>query len=682
MLVSKEVEISVLNNNKKYLKSKGYDISNKKVIIKIEDLPAGSDQIIIAKCDLCNNEFNISYYNYNKLIKKYNICICNEINCLNIKKKKTNLAKFGFEWASKSPEIKYKTKENNIEKWGYECPLLSPEIKEKIRDNNLEKWGVYHPMKSDVLKNKIKENNLEKWGCEYIFQIESVRDKIKESLLNKYGVDNPMKSKDIYNKSIATKISKYNDPKYNNREKFNLTNLERYGMPYTQTKDYKDKSKSTSLKKYNTEYPIQSECIKNKSRKTKLEKYGNPNYNNIKKTKITNSEKYGVEYSLQNDIVRNKIKNTNLERYGVKNFIELPSVIKNRQDAYNKKNKECVIETYSKLMPDNYKIIDYFSSEFIINHNNHQFISSTGLLYDRIKSNCEICLICNPLNSNSSSYENEIIEWLKSNNEYVESRNRNIIGNLELDIYIPNKKVAIEFNGLYWHSDRFKNKYYHVEKTKRCDNIGIDLLHIFEDDWNNKKDIVKSIIKNKLKLITNTIYARECTIKSIKLNECKEFLIKNHIQGYSRCAYKIGLFYKSELVSVMTFGNRRTNSTIEFELIRFCNKIDTIVIGGASKLFTFFIKNYNYSGKIVSYADASLFSGGLYEKLGFSLAHLSKPNYYWVVNGIRYHRFKYNKKKLVEKFNSDINKSESEIMSEMGYYKIWACGQYKYEAFI
>jgi hypothetical protein len=681
MLLSKEVEISVLNNNKTYLLGKGYDVSSKKITINVNDLKPESRCLVLVGCDICNKEVNVKYHLYRKSISICGFYSCNNKECILEKKKLTNLKKFGHEWASQSVDIKEKVKSTNLERWGVDCTLQSKEIKEKIKKTNLERWGEDHPMKSDILKEKIKEINLEKWGVEHILKLEHVKEKIKKTNLERWGVDNPLKNEDIYKKSQKTKLERYGDENYNNRDKFLLTNLEKWGMFYTQTSEYRRKSKSTNLERWGVEYPSQSIIIKEKVKLSKLERWGDENYNNITKIGTTNLERYGYSCALKNKLVRDKIENTNLDKYGVKNFIELESVFKKRIESYNKKNKDYIINKYSNLISSDYNIINYVSRELIIKHGDHQFISSVGLLYDRLRQseNCEICTICNPLNSNTSSHENEISNWLESIGLEIERGNRNILNGQELDIFIPSAKIAIEFNGLYWHSERFKDKWYHLNKTKMCENSQIELIHVWEDDWLYKKDIVKSIIKNKLNIANNKIWARKCEVREIDINQCRNFLDNNHIQGYSRCSHKIGLFYNSELVSVMTFGWRKINSKSEFELIRFCSRKDYNVIGGASKLFYNFIKNNKITNSIISYSDISIFSGNLYTKLGFEYKHTSSPNYYWVVNGTKQHRFKYNKKKLVSKFGADIDKSESMIMNEMGYYKVWSCGQIRYE---
>lgn len=678
MILSKEVEISIVNNTKSFFLKKGYDVSDKNIKVKVEDLPLNSRILVTVKCDICGHIKENSYSNYNKSLKNGNIYSCSS-KCSNIKKKQTNINNFGVEWVSQLSTVKEKIKETNLERHG-SLNGITGEISEKIKKDNLKKLGVESIFQLEEVKNKIKETNLEKWGYEHPMKSKLVKDKVKKTNLEKYGVDNPLKLLSIHNKSKKTKLEKYGDENFNNRNKQKLTNTEKYGhVSYTSTNEYKEKVKKTNLEKWGKEWSSQSNIIKDKVKKTKFNKYGYEGYNNIEKTKKTNLEKYGVEYILKSDEIRNKIISTNLEKYGVKSTLSLDYIKDLRLSSFLSKNKNSITEKYSNLLKKDYKITNYDSGNFIINHNDHEFIISVKLLYDRLKhDDCEICTICKPINSSESSHELNLSNWLEEFIE-IERKNKKILNGQELDIYIPSKKVAIEFNGLYWHSELFKSKTYHLNKTNKCLENDIDLLHIFEDDWVNKKEIVKSIILNKIGYLTNKLWARKCKIKDVSLQEAKYFLIKNHIQGYARCKYKIGLYYENELVSLMTFGERKTNSKTEFELIRFCNKVNTNIIGSASKIFNFFIKNYNYTGTIVSYADISLFNGSIYERLGFKLVHITKPNYYWVVSGVRYHRFKFNKKKLVNKLGFDNNKTEVQIMNEMGSYKIWSCGQKRYE---
>jgi hypothetical protein len=270
-----------------------------------------------------------------------------------------------------------------------------------------------------------------------------------------------------------------------------------------------------------------------------------------------------------------------------------------------------------------------------------------------------------------------LINWIKELDiSFIES-DKIILNPKHLDVYIPSHNLAIEMNGLYHHSENFKDKIYHLDKSLKCLEQGIQLLHIWEDEWVFKQDIVKSIILNKLGLISNKIYARQCEIRVIEDSKLvREFLDKNHIQGYSQSTIKLGLYYKNELVSLMTFGKRMIKSNVEFELIRFCNKINLNVIGAASKLFNYFKQNYHFT-ELISYSDFRLFDGSMYQTLGFTKKHLSKPDYFWCKGLERHHRSTFMKHKLVKE-GFDKNKTEVEIMHERGYYRIFGCGQYRW----
>ena len=223
-------------------------------------------------------------------------------------------------------------------------------------------------------------------------------------------------------------------------------------------------------------------------------------------------------------------------------------------------------------------------------------------------------------NFNSSSIEKEISDYIKSiyNGELL-CNDRQLIQPNEIDIYLPNLNIGFEIDGLYWHNEINKpDKNYHLNKTIECENKGIRLIHIFEDEWIYKKQIWKSMISNILGKTNHKIYARKCEIREI--NDSKivsEFLDANHIQGKCGSSIKLGLYYNNELVSLMTFGKSRhfvgSHNVSKYELLRFCNKLNTVVIGGASKLFNYFIEKYNPES-VVSYADRRWSQGNLYEK--------------------------------------------------------------------
>jgi hypothetical protein len=291
------------------------------------------------------------------------------------------------------------------------------------------------------------------------------------------------------------------------------------------------------------------------------------------------------------------------------------------------------------------------------------------------------CIKCS--NNSISKSEIKLQDFIDLFNIKMDINNREILDGQELDIYIPSHNVAIEFNGLYWHNELYKDKNYHLNKTVECEKKGIQLIHIFEDEWLYKQDIVKSRVKNILGLTENRIYARKCVIKDVSSKESKEFLNKNHIQGnINNSNVRIGLYYNNELVSLMTFGSlRKSMGSVSvdgsYELYRFCNKLDSSVIGGADKLLKYFIKVYR-PNKVISYADRRWSQGDLYEKLGFKFIANSKPNYFYVLNHKREGRFNYRKDILIKE-GFDKDKSEHQIMLGREIYRIYDCGAKKYE---
>ncbi len=345
-------------------------------------------------------------------------------------------------------------------------------------------------------------------------------------------------------------------------------------------------------------------------------------------------------------------------------------------DIKNKVNNNVIL--YKNDYYENLNFIKYLSNNTYLvmcdNGKNHNFVINRYLLYSRYTKNAIVCTVCNnPENLNKSYSEIHIGDYISKFGIDVVRSERGL--GFELDIYLPEYDIAIEFNGLYHHSERFKSKEYHLNKTLVCEKNNIKLIHIWEDEWDYNNKIVKSILLNRLYKISNKIYARCCKIDIIKDNETiKNFLNCNHIDGYCGSYINIGLYHNNDLVFIMCFNKKKSKEKNIYELIRFCNKTDYIVVGAVSKLFKFFIKNYEYD-KIISYSDYRMFIGGVYEKLGFVKKSLSKPNYYWIVGRYRKH---VNKQNLIKE-GYDSNKTESEIMHGRGYFRLYSCGQYRWE---
>lgn len=294
--------------------------------------------------------------------------------------------------------------------------------------------------------------------------------------------------------------------------------------------------------------------------------------------------------------------------------------------------------------------------------------------------NCPKCMSCGV-----SYMEEELYNYISSLDDSFETHNKKILDGFELDIYSDKLKIAFEFDGLYWHCELNKPKDYHLNKTELCAEKGIKLIHIFEDEWLYKQSIVKSRIKNILNKTDNIFYARKCEIRLLSNKEANDFLDDNHIQGKINSSINIGLFYKDNLLSVMTFGSLRKclgreKKDNNYELLRFCNKINTSVVGGASKLFNFFIKKFE-PHSVISYADRRWSNGNLYEKLNFNFINNTVPNYFYIKNKKRYNRYGFRKNILVEKYGCDNSDTEHNFCYQNGWYRIYDCGSklYKWE---
>lgn len=457
-----------------------------------------------------------------------------------------------------------------------------------------------------------------------------------------------------------------------------------------------------SLKKWGTKAPAQSKEVKDKIIKTNNERYGHnsPIMNMDVKRKSINTLKknWGVTNPSKNKNILDKrvksfkdnvesykesYKKTSLERYGVEHPWSNVDVHQKTIDHFYKSYKTRINNKSKNTSAEFINFIkgDKTVLEFKCNDCSNNFDILTYQFYWRVNNDKKICTNCFPIDETPSLSESELYDFINNNYNGTIKRNiRNVIQPYELDVYLPDLNMAFEFNGVYWHSDKFKNKKYHLDKYNKCINNNIRLITIWEDDWNIKKDICKSFILNKLNK-SEKIGARKCKIEYVNYTESKIFLENNHLQGDCKSSIRIALKYDNEIYSLMTFSKPRLplggkNTEGVYELTRFCNKINTTVIGGASRLLKKFISDIKPL-ETHSYSDNMISEGELYKKLGFEYSHTSEPSYWYVINKVRQHRFNWRKDKLV-KMGYDSSKYEHEIMEELGHYRVWSCGNKKW----
>ena len=491
----------------------------------------------------------------------------------------------------------------------------------KIREAFFKKYGVYHPSQLPEVKAKIKEKRA---NGSYTNMVSNMKKTLKE----KYGDE----SYNNLEKGKKTKLEKYGDENYNNREKMVQTNIEKYGM----------KVSPKTLEK--TKERLSLGEIGFKSKKFK-------------------------EYLADN---------------GVDNVSQLDSIKKTRRDQ---KIKEMLINIFDGTRLSGVVIPLFDKTEYTGCEYNKMYkfkcckcdIEFEDNLYS---GNIPRCLNCYPHNRFKSSIETELLEFFGSHNINVKHHDRTILSGEEIDIYVPSLNLGVECDGVYWHSEIAggKNNKYHLNKTQLCCDKNIQLLHIWDWEWRCKNEIVKSIILNKIGK-SNRIHARKCEIKEISDDDKSNFLVKNHIQGNDTSSIRIGLFHNNELVSVMTFVKSRYDKKYQYELSRFCNLINTNLIGGASKMFNFFKENYKVNS-VVTYSDKRFFSGVVYENIGMTRLEDTPPGYHYFHknNGTPLNRIYFQKHKLSKVLKVfDSNLSEWQNMQINGYDRIWDCGHFKFE---
>jgi hypothetical protein len=483
-----------------------------------------------------------------------------------------------------------------------------------------KKYSDFCSMKCSHGSNQTKERRkstiVNSYGVEYITQSKDFREKVKNTNIEKYGVESTLSD-------------------FNTKEKIKKTNTDRYGVenPFAST-DIQKKIKITNLERYGVENPNQNEEIKQKS-------------------VITNLVRYGTNHSSQNLKIKNKLKYTNKVMYDGHPM----------QVHISKKSK--------KLLKD----VNWLKHQHHVNKLTITEIADMLGIYDTTLNSYFKKYNIETKHYFTSIPEKKLCALLITQNLYYEQNTRTIIHPYELDIYIPDQKLAIEYCGLYWHSEEHKPDNYHRMKYEKCKALGIRLITLFEDEWLEHENIVKGKLLHILgKSYSRKIFARKTTAADITRQDKSNFFDQYHIQGNGPSSINIGLKHDNEIVAVMGFIKNNDNS---FTLNRYATSCN--VVGGFSKLLKYFEKEYN-SPKIISFADLRWSEGDLYYNNGFIMDKKLRPDYYWTDGRHgRHHKFNFRHSGMKTKLkNYDPALSETDNMHAHGFFKIYDCGKLRF----
>lgn len=500
---------------------------------------------------------------------------------------------------------------------------------------------------NDVTQQKLREDTIkEKYGVANVFQNEDIKRKSANTIKEKYGVDNIMKL-DEYKNTVD----------YSGVESSIIIDYVERGMSL---------NKLTS--KWNIGKPKLNEILKSNGIEIRPHSYISDKARCVLNDRDQLQKMY-TEYSSTQPIAA---------ELGV--------------------TKQCVLKYLKKHeieIVKSWDLTKYYSQDQYTLLNDPEWMEAQYKLYGAttISNELDVCVetVLNYLRKHGikirpgtkiSAEEHKLVQFIKSNYEgEIVTNTKEIIPPFELDIYLPELKLAIEVNGIYWHSEIAgkKNRQYHQNKYEMCRRIGVELIQLWDHEINDNFEVISSFISNKLR-VSKRVYARKCEILPVGLDEEKTFLNECHLQGYKSSKYAYGLYHDSTLVAIMTFGSPRFLGSLpyDYELLRFAVKRGYSVVGGASKLLKAFS---NEVGKcvIISYSDCRYSQGNLYKTLGFSLQATSDPIYYYTKDYKKLeNRMAYQKSKIKSKFPDqyDPNLTEWQNMQNLGYDRVWACKTY------
>jgi hypothetical protein len=394
--------------------------------------------------------------------------------------------------------------------------------------------------------------------------------------------------------------------------------------------------------------------------------------------KKTNTVKYGVSHFSKTDEYKRKFTSTCQLRYGVNNPGQIVANQESRSRAkqmtyFNGLLLEIADFTIPRFTFDEYTYVRDTELPWQCVTCDNEFTSST---FGKLPK-CPKCFVIGNVGAQSSIEKDVLAEIRKFYDGEILENSRAIITPQELDIYFPDKKFAIEVNGVYWHSSTHVVSSYHQDKFNKCQNAGITLFMVTDYEWLHHRELVLNMIKHRLGLKTTRIHTRKCTVAPINAKTAKEFLSARHIHGFAKASGHLGLWHNDELVAVLSYmkNHRFKKDTNKLEIVRLA--LAYTVPGALGKFIKYLLASY-IGYDIITYADLRYGTGNVYLANNFKLLHTTKPGYWYLLKGVMYHRLSWTKKKLVG-LGHDSSKTEHDIMAELGAMRIYDCGHNYYE---
>lgn len=533
--------------------------------------------------------------------------------------------------------------------------LHGEEITAARKATLLQNYGVDNPMRSSEIQARKRATTLERYGVEHTSQAEGFNEKVEATNLERYGVRRPIQNRQIF-------------------ENLQQTNLERYGVPFAISNpeiaerlsqsiarnNSIEKRKRTMLKRYGVEWATQHPTVQHLARQTSLRNWGVPYPNQspevLAKTRKTSLERWGTPYPNQSPKLRIRLQTAWLQRYGADHPTKWPKTVISKLTSP---------EFWQEEYVNNLKSVRQIGKELGVSQSNAlMYFHACGFTPDKNRGYTD------------SSEERDFSSYVASLISIQTNVKFNQLGGSStksLDVYIPELKLAFEYNGLYWHSEEYRDADYHLQKTLECERLGIRLVHVWSDDWLCKP----ALMQRKIQALLNygkaaTVYARRCSIRIPSILELREFYKANHVKGFGSGSISYGLYHQNQLVAAITFKDMADGV---YDLNRYATSCN--VPGGFSKLLKHFQRNHQWS-RIYTFADRSWSQGNVYRQTGFQLVEEQPPTFHGIEDCTRVNRLHYTLGQLQARF-PDLTGTQKQIMDQAGIRRIWDCGQLKFE---
>ena len=410
-------------------------------------------------------------------------------------------------------------------------------------------------------------------------------------------------------------------------KKRQATNLERYGVDNPRKSEaIKTKIRQTNQERYGAVTFTASQAGKDQIKQTKLDHFGDANFNNMEANKATKQKRYG-DTTYNN---RDKNRQTCQERYGVDHGGLLPKAAEGHRA--NIAERLGYTELFTQLLGDRDKAVSFLKDK-------HYSLIDLMPLFNAPYYTVQAWVTRLDLkewvdiSKGTSQYEKQVLDFLYGIGVVnIVQHDREVLqSGQEIDLFLPDYHLGIEVNGDYWHSSLFKQRSYHLAKSKQAERQGIRLIHIYEYEWcsPSSRKIIESILQSACGKTSRSIFARRCELKKVTKEEAKTFINQNHLQGYRHAQITYGLYFQDELVQLMSFSR---HAKYQWEIIRGCTKLGCSVVGGISRIIKHF-KEDQAAKSLFSYCDFNKYDGRGYQAIGMTCIGYTDPNLSYLING-------------------------------------------------